>query len=143
MEAAMNIRTITLGACCFLLSTVPLAAEPDTPGPLNEIDGVESLLARRPEVLADEVIRAGEIRFLGIAGFTVSAPGIDTDQCVAEPSRIFVVPKTSDVLTNGQMALQARAEAFASKYNKIVRDDLVKKGTFESFIVCVPGVRTR
>ena len=139
----MNVRMLALGAYCFLLSAVPLTAKPNTPGPWNAIDGVESLLARRPEALADEVIRAGEIRFLGIAGFAVSAPGIDTDQCVAEPSRIFVVPRTSDVLTNGQMALQARAEAFASKYNKIVRDDLVKKGVFESFIVCVPKARTR
>jgi hypothetical protein len=73
----------------------------------------------------------------------VGAQGIDTDKCGAVPSHIFVVPKTSDVLTNGQMALQVRAEAFALKHNKIARDDLVKKGVFESFIACVPRACTR
>lgn len=139
----MNPRTITIGVSCALFLTVSPAAETNSPGPLSEIDGVESLLVREPEALAGEVISSGQIQFLGIAGFTVSAPGIDTDHCVAEPTRLFVIPRTSDVLTNGQMALQARAEAFASQYNRIVRDHLVKKGVFESFIACMPRARAR
>jgi hypothetical protein len=143
MTTSQNLRTIAMGVCCAVTLAVAPTAESNSPGALSEIDGVESLLTREPAALAEKVIRSGQIRFLGIAGFVVSAPGIDSDQCVAEPSRIFVVPKTSDVLTDGQMALQRKAEAFATQYNKIVRDHLDRGGVLDSYIVCVPGARAR
>jgi hypothetical protein len=134
---------IAVGMCYAVTLAVASPAGTNSPRALAEIDGVESLLTREPEALAEKVVRSGHFRFLGIAGFTVHVPGVDSDQCVAEPSRVFVVPKTSDALMDEQMALQARAEEFAAQYNKIVRDHLVKTGVLDSYIVCVPGARAR
>jgi hypothetical protein len=137
------LRRIVIGFCLALISAGAHAAKPSLRGPLIEIDGVKSLLSRNPEALAREVIRSGQIQFLGIAGFTVSAPGIDNDRCVADLDRVYAVPGTSDVLTDAQMALQAKAEAFAFRYNRIIRDHLVGQSIFQSFIVCVSSERNK
>ena len=138
MTTPQNLRTIAMGVlCCTVTMAVAPTAESNSPGALSEIDGVESLLTREPAALAEKVIRSGQVRFLGIAGFAVSAPGIDNDQCVAEPSRIFVVPKTSDVLTDRQMVLQGRAEAFATQYNTTrLSETISSRGAFLTHISC-------
>jgi len=133
----MSLRAIVIGVCLALVWAGAQAVKRSPPKPLIEIDGVKSLLSRNPEGLAEEVIRSRQIQFLGIAGFTVSTPGIDDDRCVADLDRVYVVPGTSDVLTDAQMALQAKAQAFAYRYNKIIRDHLVGQRIYQSFIVCV------
>ena len=105
--------------------------------PLLFIDSIESLFRWSPETLAKEVLKQRNIGFLGIAGFSVSVPGVEIeDRCMFKPTKVYVIPGTSDILTARQAAIQEKATAFAVTYNRIIRDHVVSSGALKSYLDC-------
>lgn len=106
--------------------------------PLLSVDSPEALLRKSPESLAREVIKQGDIAFLGIAGFTVSVPGVEEEErCAVKRSKTYIVPGTSDVLTTRQSVVQEKAAKIATAYNRIIRDHLAQSGSLRTFFECV------
>lgn len=94
---------------------------------------IHSLVVHDPVVLARGDLEKGKIRFLGVAGFSVEAPGIDTDLCWAPPVHVYIIGGTSDM---DPLNLLQRARQFALQYNLTVRAHLVQMGDLMSFLEC-------
>lgn len=101
---------------------------------------IHSLVAHDPVVLAKDDLVKGKIRFLGVAGFSVEAPGIDTGPCWAPPVHVYIIGGTSDV---DPLNLLLKAKQFALQYNLTVRAHLVQKGDLMPFIECHENVNKR
>ena len=95
---------------------------------------IHSLVEHDPVVLARADIGKGNLRFLGVQGFALEVHGIDTDLCSARPVHVYIIGGTSD---SGAMHLaQQQARQFALQYNSVVREHLIRKGVFNSFLEC-------
>jgi len=67
----------------------------------------------------------GDLRFLGVAGYAVTVPGVDSPKCTVHRDRVRIVEGTSDMpcATEG-VKLQAKATSFAQRYNAVIRAQL-------------------
>jgi hypothetical protein len=125
-------------AIAWAQSAVYAAADHVDSDPLLRIDSVEALISANPQALAHEVLRSNRIRFLGVADFALHVPGIEDDQCGVDPTYVYVVPGTGDVLTERRAALQEQAKAIAEEYNHVLREHFIRSETFRSMLVCTP-----
>ena len=83
---------------------------------------LRQFIGQNPVALAREAISRNDLRFLGVAGFAVIVPGVDTEKCVARPEAVYVIEGTSDVVCD--TALQETATEFARTYNLMIKAQL-------------------
>jgi hypothetical protein len=109
------------------------------PAALEALRSPTDLTEVAPGTLAREMIRRRETRFIGIAGFTVEVPGVQTDRCDVVRSAVYVLPGTSDY--GGMMSDELRKDVFrvARGYNVIMKRHLAKRGGIESLMRCFPS----
>jgi hypothetical protein len=109
------------------------------PAALEALRGPTDLAEFAPGALAREMIRRRETRFIGIAGFVVEVPGVQTDRCDVVRSAVYVLPGTSDY--GGTMGNELRKDVFrvARGYNVIMKRHLAKRGGIEALMECFPG----
>lgn len=122
-------------ACCLVFGCMQPSPTPSSEQVYLYFEraDIHSLVAHDPVVLARDDLGKGKIRFLGVAGFSVEAPGIDIDLCRAPPVHVYIIGGTSDV---DPLNLLQRARQFALQYNLTVRGHLVQKGVLKSFLEC-------
>jgi len=109
------------------------------PAALKALRSPTDLAEVAPGALAREMIRRRETRFIGIAGFAVEVPGVQTDTCDVVRSAVYVLPGTSD--NGGTMGNELRRAAFrvARGYNVIMKRHLAKRGQIEALVRCNPS----
>jgi hypothetical protein len=93
----------------------------DVPAELGRLEHAD------PEVDFRDAIRRRDFRFLGIAGFTLTVPGVprsDENMLLLETQGVRVIPGTGDNPVS--LKLQMRAARYAEHYNKLLLDHLSK-----------------
>jgi len=117
----------TLAAAIFL---GPLAALADC-----EAEGaLRRAVANDPTTVANAALSRGDVKFLGVAGYAVSVPGVDSQKCRAHRGRVRVLEGTSD--TPCDVALQRAALEFAHTYNRVIKANLDAKRI--EYATCAP-----
>ena len=115
----------------LLLALLPMAALAECGASDAEISALSDLLRTNPTLMAQSAIGQGRTDFLGVAGYSVAVPGIDSPNCFVDRTNVRVVPGTTDVICSAEHAqLIHSASEYAVKYNAVVRDFLVKNGAF-------------
>jgi len=91
---------------------------------IADIAYLRRLVARDPVKDAQDSIAKGSLRFLGVAGYVVHVPGVDTDKligCTAILERVDVIRGTSDALMGKEHSdLIEKARTYAFRYNSLV-----------------------
>jgi hypothetical protein len=112
----LMLMTISLGA---LGQAIP-------PDVRADIEYLQSLVRRDPEKDAQSSIRRGQLRFLGVAGFVVYVPGVesgDSTGCIVGLEDVDVIRGTADVVWGEQhSSLIEQATTYAARYNRRVAD---------------------
>lgn len=117
--------------CSLLLCRISLSASAD-----DDLSILKSLKDRVPELDASEAIRAGRTRFLGIAGYATSVPGVDRKTCIVDRALVDLIPGTGDVwLTQEHRQLQDLALEYAERYNAVIKREF---GDRELPMSCIP-----
>lgn len=88
---------------------------------VSDVDNLKSILAGDPVADAREAILAGKLRFVGVAGYALRVPGIDTDRCLVDRKLVDILPATTDYGTSEQFALYRPATVYADKYNHVMK----------------------
>ena len=93
----------------------------DVPAELKRLEHAD------PEVDFRDAIKRRDFRFLGVAGFTLTVPGVpmsDENIPLLETHGVRVIPGTSDNPVS--LTLQMSAARYAERYNKLLLDHLRK-----------------
>jgi hypothetical protein len=94
----------------------------------QQIAELKTFLKQDPVVSARKAIESNKITFWGVAGYTVTIPGIDEEKCDIEKFPTYIVPGTSDVVCGDRHhQLIIKAKALSEKYNKAIKADLERK----------------
>ena len=94
----------------------------------NKISQLKELLTKDPIVLANNALKNNQVMFFGVAGYSVTIPGIDTEKCNIEKFPVYIIPGTSDVMcSNEHRQLILDAKSLAEKYNSAIRVGLEKQ----------------
>ena len=84
----------------------------------QEVVELRAFLRPDPVSKAKAALGRGDTRLLGVAGYTITVPGVDESRCMVPREKVVVVPGTSDVLLTEEHArLNTLAHAFAQRYN--------------------------
>jgi hypothetical protein len=83
---------------------------------------LRGLISKDPVALANTAIARGEAKFLGVAGYSITVPGIDTPKCTALPNWVSIIEGTSD--TSCDRNAQQAAADFAQRYNVVIKTHL-------------------
>ena len=78
----------------------------------KQISQLKELLTKDPLVLADNALQNNHVVFFGVAGYSVTIPGIDTEKCNIEKFQVHIIPGTSDVMCSNehrQLILDAKS----------------------------------
>ena len=95
---------------------------------------LRQLIAKDPVELANAAASHDDLKFLGVAGYAVSVPGVDIGKCTVRSSHVRVLEGTSD--TPCDLQLQGAAREFALKYNAVIKAKLdAKRVKYEA---CAP-----
>ena len=113
-------------ACLFFSGAVRIDAETaespeDVPAELKRLEHAD------PEVDFRDAIKRRDFRFLGVAGFTLTVPGVpmsDENIPLLETHGVRVIPGTSDNPVS--LTLQMVAARYAERYNKLLLDHVRK-----------------
>lgn len=121
-------------ACLFFNSSVDshfTRIDAETADGPEEVEEVPAELKRleqaNPEVDFRDAIKRRDFRFLGVAGFTLTVPGVpmsDENMPLLETHGVRVIPGTSD--NPASLTLQISAARYAERYNKLLLDHLRK-----------------
>ena len=115
----------------LLLAFPTMAACVECGASVAEVSALRQFLANEPTQLAHIAITEGKTEFLGVAGYSLVVPGVDSPRCPIDRALVRIMPATTDVICGLEHAqLINRASAFAAKYNAVVKDFLVSKGAF-------------
>lgn len=100
---------------------------------LEELRRPTDLAALAPEILARQMIKNRETRFIGIAGFAVDVPGVQTDRCDVIRATVYVLPGTGD---NVDISIELRNQVLrvARDYNAIMKRHLSTRAGAEHFL---------
>ena len=94
----------------------------------KQISQLKELLTKDPLVLADNALQNNHVVFFGVAGYSVTTPGIDTEKCNIEKFPVYIIPGTSDVMcSNEHRQLILDAKSLAEKYNSAIQAGLEKQ----------------
>jgi hypothetical protein len=86
------------------------------------------LLSKEPVSSAKLAIVRGDLKFLGVAGYSISVPEVDSPKCTAVRSRVRVIEGTSDTPCGAEgVRFQKEAMKFAQNYNAVIRAHLDKQ----------------
>ncbi len=106
----------------LLVSAVMLApwialadCDPATPA-------LRQFISKNPTALAKVAVSNGDLQFLGVRGYSVMVPGVDSQKCSADRGRVRVIDGTSDFSCDPKV--QGAANAFAQRYNVIIKAEL-------------------
>ena len=98
--------------------TISCAASADCADDIASLRVLEKADAERA---ASAAIQAGDARFLAVAGYAASVPGVDLAGCAASPANVRVIRGTTDVLCSKEhLRLQKVATDYAATYNAVV-----------------------
>ncbi|MDQ1816584.1 hypothetical protein RBA41_25110 [Massilia sp. CCM 9210] len=102
-----SLVALLIGA---IFSTLAIAEQPQI--------SVGQLEGRVPEDDARAAILAGKLNFLGVAGFSLTVPGIDESNCQVARQFVDIIPGTSDVISfeNRGVSLSL-INSYAFRYN--------------------------
>ena len=115
----------------LLLSLSPIIASAECGASAAEVSALREFLAADPILMARTAINEGKTEFLGVAGYSISVPGVGEPQCLIDRALVRVIPGTTDVRCSSEHSkLINSASKFAAKYNAIVKGFLVSKGAF-------------
>ena len=113
----------------LMAALLPMVARAECGASAAEISVLRELLRSNPTLMAQSAIAQGNTDFLGVAGYSVAVPSVDSLGCFADRNHVRVVPGTTDVICNAEHAKLVRgASAFATKYNSVIKEFLVAKG---------------
>ena len=94
----------------------------------KQISQLKELLTKNPLILADNALHHNHVVFFGVAGYSVTIPGIDTEKCNIEKFKVHIIPGTSDVMcSNEHRQLILDAKLLAEKYNSAIQAGLEKR----------------
>lgn len=118
LEGTKTVRAIATA----LLVLAPSVALADCK---SDLATLHKLLSQEPVASANAAIARGNLFFLGVAGYSVTVPGVESPKCSVLPNRIRVIEGTSDTPCGAEGArLQADTTTFAERYNAVVRAHL-------------------
>ncbi len=113
----------------LLLTLFSSAAFAECGASASEIAELQNLVETDPISTAQSAIENGKLEYLGVAGYSISVPGIDDTDCSIGGAFVHVMPGTTDFRCGpAHTELIRRASLFARQYNAIVKDHLVAKG---------------
>ena len=127
------------GLFAVSLGMQAMAVEPMSPEEIAslDIDALKKMLQADPVALASESIKAGRIKFLSVAGFSIDTPGIDTKKCGVKGAFTEILPGTSDVVKGDEhLKLIIEAREFARRHNLVMKKHLLKKNGLRAYLVC-------
>jgi hypothetical protein len=94
----------------------------------KQISQLKKLLTKDPLVLANNALKNNHVVFFGVAGYSVTIPGIDTEKCNIEKFPTYIIPGTTDVMcSNEHRQLILDAKSLAAKYNSAIQAGLEKQ----------------
>ena len=121
----------SLRILCSLLFAIPSIAQAECGATSDQISALRELVATDPLQMARNAVTEGTPQFLGVAGYTITVPGVDSPTCFIDRVQVRVIPGTTDVRCNREHSrLIERAMAYAEQYNSIVRKALQSKGKY-------------
>jgi hypothetical protein len=116
-------------ASLIVLALCAASAHAECGASAAEISQLRRLLETDPTASAQSAIAGGGAEFLGVAGYSISVPGIDGTNCGIDRALIRVIPGTTDFRCGPEHSeLIRRASTFAQQYNSVVKAFLVAKG---------------
>ena len=121
----MTRAIVTLG-----LLVAPLAAMANCEGEA----ALRRVVSQNPTKMANDAVSRNDLRFLGVAGYSVMVPGLDGPKCTALRSVVRVLEGTSD--TPCDVKLQEKAREFARSYNTVIKAQLDAKSV--KYETCAP-----
>lgn len=142
MQRGSSLKNLAI--CIALLLSAELAGASENtvsvryPAALEELQSPTDLAVLTPERLAEKMIKRRETRFIGIAGFVVEVPGVQTDKCDVVRTYVYILPGTSD--QGGTMGIELSTQVFrvASSYNQIMKQYLLNRSGTETYMKCYP-----
>lgn len=88
------------------------------------VQKLQWLDAAEPQADAQQAIKTGDYRLLGMATRSVSIPGVETDQILTYGSKcgVQLIDGISDVIRSDEhLRLMQKARSYALKYNAIIK----------------------
>ncbi len=112
----------------ILLISLPATSAACNASTDSEISKLKELLKNDPLALAESALKNNQIVFFGIAGYSITTPGVDTEKCNIGKFPIYVIPGTSDVMcSNEHRQLIINAKLLSKKYNSAIQAGLEKQ----------------
>jgi len=84
--------------------------------------------------MANAALLANDLKLLGVAGYSVTVPGVDSPKCRVHRSVVRVLDGTSD--TPCDVMLQRTAREYAHAYNVVIKAHLDAKHI--EYATCAP-----
>ncbi|WP_313915080.1 hypothetical protein [Tahibacter sp.] len=82
------------------------------------VEALEQSLRPDPFLSANESVEKGDLRYLGVHGYTIFYPGIQHQYCLRKADEGKVIEGTGDLQCSAEhMKLQRQAVEFAEAYN--------------------------
>ena len=104
------------------MSPFAMACDAETEQQIAEL---KTFLKKDPVASAKKAIESNQITFWGVAGYTVTIPGIDEEKCNIEKFTTYIIPGTSDVVCGDRHhQLIIKAKSLSEKYNKAIKANL-------------------
>ncbi len=126
LEVSMFVARIYIS---LFVSLLPMTAFAECGVSVAEISALRELLRSKPTLMAQSAIAQGDANFLGVAGYSVVVPGIDSSGCFVDRTFVRLVPGTTDAICSAEhVQLIRSATAFAAEYNGVIKEFLVTKG---------------
>ena len=88
------------------------------------VQKLQWLDAADPQADAQQAIKTGDLRLLGMATRSVSIPGVETDQILKYETKcgVQLIDGISDVIRSDEhLRLMQKARSYALKYNAIIK----------------------
>ena len=112
----------------MLLFSLPASSVTCDTSTERQISQIKELLTKDPLVLANNALQSRHVVFLGVAGYSVTIPGIDTEKCNIEKYPVYIIPGTTDVMCSDEhRQLIIDAKSLAEKYNSVILSGLEKQ----------------
>jgi hypothetical protein len=109
----LSVLVFAMTACAFDSK----ALDPNTQKP-------QWLDAAAPQADAQQAIKIGDLRLLGMATRSMSIPGVETDQILKYETKcgVQLIEGISDVVRSDEhLRLMQKARSYALKYNAIIK----------------------
>ena len=112
----------------MLLFSLPASSVACDTSTEKQISQLKELLTKDPLVLANNALQSRHVVFFGVAGYSVTIPGIDTEKCNIGKYPVHIIPGTTDVMCSDEhRQLIIDAKSLAEKYNSVILSDLEKQ----------------